>query len=396
MLAKLHSLSQQVRWLSGTLITIILFLEAGNVVAFENPVAKKTSGESYPHILQKETFTINTRNIKVLNAIGKYLWIGTSNGLLRYDTSGKEAVEVYDNTNKLLSNGIFAIAIDKNGFPWVGTYGGGLSHFNGKIWKNFNTPDGLNDAFIYDIKIEKKSIWLATWSGVNFSKLEDRNKNSWKNLTVDNSNGGLIDNWVYAVEIEKSGRIWFGTESGISTLYKGTWKKFNHSNGLGASYEKVKRENEAIMSLFQGQHHASQASPSLPNIQSTDYKPNYIISMHLDKKNRLWVGTWGGGLSLIDTKNFTFRNFTTQDGLPGNFIFAIEEDRTDGLWIGTNNGLSLFDGKTFQNFSRINGLESKFIFSLEATKDHSLWIGGNKTLTRIIIDPSTGFPLNLQ
>ena len=118
--------------------------------------------------------------------------------------------------------------------------------------------------------------------------------------------------------------------------------------------------------------------------------------MHLDKKNRLWVGTWGGGLSLIDTKNFTFRNFTTQDGLPGNFIFALEEDRTDGLWIGTNNGLSLFNGKTFQNFSRINGLESKFIFSLEAAKDHSLWIGGNKILTRIIIDPSSGFPLNLQ
>jgi len=396
MLAKLHSLSQQVRWLTRTLMTIFLFLEAGNVVAFENSIAKITSGESYPHILQKETFTINTRNIKVLNANDKYLWIGTSNGLLRYDTNGNEEVKVYDNTNKLLSNGIFAIAIDKNGFPWVGTYGGGLSHFNGKTWKNFNTPDGLNDAFIYDIKIEKKSIWLATWSGVNFSKWNDSNKNSWKNLTVDNSNGGLIDNWVYAVEIEKSGRIWFGTESGISTLYKETWKKFNHANGLGAPYEIVKRENEAIMSLFQGQHHVSQASPSIPNIQPTDYKPNYIVSMHLDKKNRLWVGTWGGGLSLIDTKNFTFRNFTTQDGLPGNFIFALEEDRKDGLWIGTNNGLSLFDGKTFQNFSRINGLESKFIFSLEATKDHSLWIGGNKTLTRIIIDPSSGFPLNLQ
>ena len=396
MLAKLHSLSQQVRWLTRTLMTIFLFLEAGNVVAFENSIAKITSGESYPHILQKETFTINTRNIKVLNANDKYLWIGTSNGLLRYDTNGNEEVKVYDNTNKLLSNGIFAIAIDKNGFPWVGTYGGGLSHFNGKTWKNFNTPDGLNDAFIYDIKIEKKSIWLATWSGVNFSKWNDSNKNSWKNLTVDNSNGGLIDNWVYAVEIEKLGRIWFGTESGISTLYKRTWKKFNHANGLGAPYEIVKRENEAIMSLFQGQHHVSQASPSIPNIQPTDYKPNYIVSMHLDKKNRLWVGTWGGGLSLIDTKNFTFRNFTTQDGLPANFIFALEEDRKDGLWIGTNNGLSLFDGKTFQNFSRINGLESKFIFSLEATKDHSLWIGGNKTLTRIIIDPSSGFPLNLQ
>ena len=148
--------------------------------------------------------------------------------------------------------------------------------------------------------------------------------------------------------------------------------------------------------MFQGQHHTNQPSPAIPNIQTSDYKPNYIVSMHLDKKKRLWIGTWGGGLSLLDTKNFTFRNFTTQEGLPGNFILALEEDLAGELWIGTNNGLSKFDGKTFQNFSQVNGLESQFIFSLESTKDHSLWIGGHKTLTRIIIDPATGSPLNLQ
>ena len=394
MLTKLHCLSQQVRWVAC--ILTVLFLQYGNALAFEKRVAKKTTGEPYPHILKKETFTINTRNIKVLKENGKYLWIGTSNGLLRYDTQGQEEIEVYDNTNNLLSNGIFSIAIDKKNLPWVGTYGGGLSHFNGSNWENQNTPDGLNDAFIYDIQFEKENIWLATWSGVNFSKWDSNQKSSWKTLTVENSNGGLIDDWVYALDIEKSGRVWFGTESGVSTYYKGEWKSFNHTNGLGASYGKVKQNNKAIMPLFQGQHHATQASPAIPNIQTADYKPNYIVSMHLDKQNRLWIGTWGGGLSLLDTKSFTFRNFTTQEGLPGNFILALEEDHAGKLWIGTNNGLSLFDGKTFQNFSRINGLESKFIFSLESAKDHSLWIGGHKTLTRIIIDPTTGYPLNIQ
>ena len=75
MLAKLHSLSQQVRWFPMALMILFLFLEAGNVAAFENSVAINTSGEPYPHILQKETFTINTRNIKVLNATDQYLWI---------------------------------------------------------------------------------------------------------------------------------------------------------------------------------------------------------------------------------------------------------------------------------------------------------------------------------
>ena len=396
MLAKLHSFSQQLRWLFFIPISLFLNLLPGNIMAFENPIAVNTLGNPYPHILKKETFTINTRNIKVLKAKDNYLWIGTSNGLLRYDTSGKGNIKIFDNTNALLSNGIFSIAIDKNGFPWVGTYGGGLSQFDGETWKNFNTPNGLNDAFIYDIQIEKENIWLATWSGVNFSNLNSNPKNSWKSYTVENSKGGLIDNWVYAVEIDNSRRKWFGTESGISTYLDGEWRKFNHSHGLSAPYEKVKKANKDIMSMFQGEHHAAQASPSIPNIQSADYKPNYIVSMIIDKKNRLWIGTWGGGLSLLDTKTFTFRNFTTQDGLPGNFILALEEDHSRKLWIGTNNGLSQFDGKVFNNFSQINGLESKFIFSLEASRDHSLWIGGNKVLTRIIIDPSTGSPLKLQ
>ncbi len=148
------------------------------------------------------------------------------------------------------------------------------------------------------------------------------------------------------------------------------------------------------MPLFQGQHHS--ASPSIPNLQSSDYRPNYVISMLLDQKNRLWIGTWGGGLSLLDTDTLTFRNFTAKDGLPGNFILSLEADGSGGLWIGTNDGLSRFDGKTFQNFSAINGLKSKFIFSIEATSDHSLWMGSNRSLTRMILDPETGIPLNIN
>ena len=114
MLTKLHRLSQQVRWVAC--ILTVLFLQNEYAFAFESQIAKKTSGDPYPHILKKETFTINTRSIKALKENGKYLWIGTSNGLLRYDTQEQEEIEIYDNTNKLLSNGIFSIAIDKKAY----------------------------------------------------------------------------------------------------------------------------------------------------------------------------------------------------------------------------------------------------------------------------------------
>ena len=322
--------------------------------------------------------------------------MGTGLGVIRYDTHTSEDYEVYDNQNHLLSNGIFSIAFDSQNLPWIGTYGGGLSHLNGNQWSHYNTPQGLNDAFVYDIEFDKNILWLATWSGVNRVIGDPSDRKNWKSFTVENTRGGLIDNWVYAVEIESSEKIWFGTESGISLLQNGKWKKFNQKDGLGASYEIVKRENQGTMSLFQGKHHSAQASPSIPNLQSSDYRPNYVVSMLLDRKNRLWTGTWGGGLSLLDTQSMTFRNFTVKDGLPGNFILSLEEDKSGGLWIGTNNGLSRFNGKTFQNFSAINGLKSKFIFSVEAASDHSLWVGGSGSLTRLILDPVTGIPLNIN
>ena len=383
-----------------TTVIIFIFIVVANFIqidisnGFSLPVSKNTSGESFPHILKKQTFDLNTKNIKVLTSQGRQLWIGTNAGIIRYGTHTKKGYEVYDNHNYLLSNGIFAINLDSKNQPWVGTYGGGLSHFDGKQWHNFNTPQGLNDSFVYDIKFDKNTIWLATWSGINKITGNPESRKNWQSFTVENTDGGLIDNWVYTIEIAPSGKMWFGTESGISSYENGKWEAFNHSNGLGASYNKVKNDNRGIISLFQGQHHSG--SPSIPNIQSSDYRPNYVISMLLDKKNRLWIGTWGGGLSMLDTQTLTFRNFTVANGLPGNFILSLESAKSGGLWIGTNNGLSRFDGKIFHNFSTINGLKSKFILSIEAASNHSLWVGSNNSLTQIFLDPKTGNPLQFN
>ena len=375
-------------------VAVASFIHVDTTRAFSTSISKKTSAEPYPHILKTQTFDLNTRNIKVLTSQGKHLWMGTGQGIIRYDTHTNEDYKVYDNQNHLLSNGIFAISMDPENRPWIGTYGGGLSHFDGKQWHHYNTPQGLNDAFVYDIKFDKNSLWLATWSGVNRVTGDPGSRKNWQSFTFENTEGGLIDDWVYAIEIEPSGKTWFGTESGISAYHHGKWEAFNHSNGLGAPYDQVQQENRSIMSLFQGQHHS--ASPSIPNLQTSDYRPNYVVSMLLDKKNRLWIGTWGGGLSMLDTHTSIFRNFTMKDGLPGNFILALELDRSGRLWIGTNDGLSRFDGKTFQNFSAINGLKSKFIFSIEAAFDYSLWLGGNHSLTRMVLDPKTGTPLNIN
>ena len=112
--------------------------------------------------------------------------------------------------------------------------------------------------------------------------------------------------------------------------------------------------------------------------------------MLLDKANRLWIGTWGGGLSLFDPATRAFRNFTVQDGLPGNYILTLNEGPVGNLWIGSNKGLSRFDGAHFFNYSKINGLISDYIFSIEFDRDSFLWVGGHHGITQLKIDPSSG------
>ena len=364
-----------------------LFPAVGNT--FSKSLAKHSKGENSPHILKSDNFSLNARNVKVLKSQGDTLWMGTSMGVIKYDTSSTENYVVYDNRNGLLSNGIFSIVIGPNNRIWIGTYGGGLSLMEGEKWVNFNTPQGLNDAFVYDQEFTKDAMWIATWSGVSRVHGDPLIPHSWTSFTVENTDSGLIDNWVYAIEIGEGDNIWFGTEAGLS-LYDGKkWHKWNHKNGLGASYEIVKNDNRWATDTFKGSHHNNQAI-DLPNTESANYRPNYIVSMLLDQANRLWIGTWGGGLSMFDPKTQTFRNYTVKNGLSGNYILALNEGPDGSLWIGSNNGLSQFDGTIFRNYSKINGLISDFIFSIEFDSNNFLWIGGHQGMTKLRVDTESG------
>jgi len=357
--------------------------------SFDKPLAEYSKGKNSPHILKSDNFSLNARNVKVLKSQGDTLWMGTSMGVIKYDTTSIDNYTVYDNRNTLLSNGIFSISIGPNDKVWFGTYGGGLSILAAGEWVNINTPQGLNDAFVYDLKFTNTSMWVATWSGVNRVQGDPLTHDSWASFTAENTNGGLIDNWVYAIEIGENNNIWFGTEGGLSLFNGKQWKNWNHKNGLGASYEIVKYDNRLATDSFKGSHHSNQVI-NLPNTENVSYRPNYIVSMRLDQSNRLWIGTWGGGISMFDPETQVFRSYTVKHGLPGNYILAIHEGPDGNLWIGSNKGLSKFDGTTFLNYSQTNGLISDYVFSIEFDNDSFLWVGGHHGMTRLKIDVKSG------
>lgn len=331
-----------------------------------------------------DQFRVGNRNVKAMLADGPIMWIGTSGGVIRYNVPSDDFT-IFDNKSGLLSNGVFHLA--KHGDElWVGTYGGGLSVLDtrNQTWRNYNVPQGMADAFVYDsLKAKNGDVWIATWSGANRiigGRLDS--VEAWEVYTVENTKGGLPNDWVYGLAEGKDGIIWVATEGGVARYQDKQWTRWTHAEGLGAPYEKVKEQIDLRNDPGQAsRHHAQQKKEQgLENV-SVAYNPNYVISIAVDEKGGVWAGTWGGGLSYFD--GTTWKTYTVSDGLPSNHIFMLRKDSKGVLWIGTNRGLAKYDGKNFAVYGTQHGLLSNNVFSIAFPDGGATWVGSFGGVARI-------------
>ena len=149
-------------------------------------------------------FRVGNRNVKTMFAEEEIIWVGTSGGVLRYDIKSDQ-YQRFDTSTGLLANGVFYVGRIQGRLA-VGTYGGGLSLMkgDGNGWDTYNVPEGLADAFVYDVLEDPSGdIWIATWSGLNRVRGgELDNPAMWETYTVANTGGGLPNDWVYALDTD--------------------------------------------------------------------------------------------------------------------------------------------------------------------------------------------------
>ncbi len=104
---------------------------------------------------------------------------------------------------------------------------------------------------------------------------------------------------------------------------------------------------------------------------------NSIRSIFKDSRGQLWIGT-DAGACLFDGKDFKVYN--TSNGLAGDRVWAIAEDGEGTMWFGTfDGGLSKFDNRTFINFNRSNGLSDQKIRKLKYDHRHRILLIGCQT-----------------
>jgi len=168
---------------------------------------------SYSQYIEWQNFT-NGNTINCITVQGDTAWVGTTGGLAKVSISLNTAVFYDKVTDGLPVNDIRAIAIDRNGGRWIGTYGGGVASFKNGTWTIYSSLNSrLPEDKIISVAVDSNDI---VWIGTESSGLVKFNGTDWTIFTSANTN--LISNYIFSLAVDQSSSVWIGTDAGCLNL----------------------------------------------------------------------------------------------------------------------------------------------------------------------------------
>ncbi|MFN3076638.1 MAG: two-component regulator propeller domain-containing protein [Alphaproteobacteria bacterium] len=306
------------------------------------------------------------------------MWIGTSTGLLEVDQARRSVKNTFTRADGLANEYVFGIGVDPTGKAWFGTNAGGVSTYDtaGK-WKTYFPMHGLADYWVYCFAYDKAGgAWIGTWDGASYVAPGSDTFHTYRSE--------LINVWVYGLAVDAEGKVWFGTEGGVS-MYdaKATdgkaWKSWTSKDGLG-----IRNTAELPRSPNTGLGTRVRHDLTVESQGKESFNPDYVFSVLVDaRRGGVWFGTWGGGVSFFDGKG-TWKSYGVNDGLAGNIVYGIAQDKEGGLWFATNHGVSHFDGERFIKYGRADGLLGEEVFAVAVDPQGAVWFGTKGGVARVV------------
>ncbi len=271
-------------------------------------------------------------------------------GLIRTSAGQRYQFDIYTIEDGLAQSQPVSIHQGSSGYLWIGTFGGGLSRFDGRTFVNFTMADGLASSVVQDIAEDASGIlWLATNRGVS----------RYDGVHFTTVALGIDPQRIFAVMVDDGGRLW-----------------------AGAEHEGVVRYDGETVTAFAGTD-GENIGPVYDLLQTSD--------------GTVWVAS-GDGLCRVE--GGMLRCMTEEDGLPSSVVTTMTEDASGRLWVGTNDGLAVYDGQAITPFTR-SMPAGEVIRSLEVDRANRVWVGTRQGLFSITkdhvehYDKSSGLPPNI-
>ena len=300
-----------------------------------------------------------------------YLWLGTELGLYRFD--GLKNVQWHPPADQELpSNWIMSLLAARDGTLWIGTYKGLVSWKNGKL-VHYSQLAGL---YIFKILEDREG---AVWaSGVS--------PNSGKLCAIGSGNvqcsgdDGPLGRGAFGLYEDSKGNLWAGVKDGVWRWKPGPPKFYPVSgelNGIQSFSEDgdgtlLIGSNGAVNRFVEGKTQKYPLLGSVPQFQTR--------SMIRDRQGGMWIGTIDRGL--VHIHNGRVDTFTVSDGLSGQFVNTLFEDREGNIWVVTTNGLDRFHDSAVTTYHINQGLASDAVNSVLAASDGTVWLATHRGLNQ--------------
>ncbi len=322
------------------------------------------------------------------------LWIVNNNGLEVYDYKTDKFKSILKNKqseNSTYSTNIKAVIVDDDGFVWLRTVDGIIEYnpnkndfFEYKLYTDNNSGGAFE---IYNLSDDGENLW--TGSSVGLVKF---NKNSKTFTTYQISKEQDSENEIYTVFCKNKHKIWAGSKT---TLYvfdteKKTFVQVNSKVQFNQIQSVFVDESNTIRvgtltGLYYSDSHTGFSKLNLEDYIYDEVDIGNVSSIFKDSSEIIWIAT-DFGIFKIDTKKTNFELYRKDKNnyinFSSNTVYAIYHDvKTDAIWTGTRgSGVNVFyrkTGKVIQYNTKNSNLTSNIIYCIVKGTDGNLWIGTN-------------------
>ncbi len=267
-----------------------------------------------------QVFSVNSIRALCEDRQGK-LWLGTyGGGLLHFDplTQTFTAHKAEDTRSASLSNNfIISLYEDRSGVIWAGSYGSGVNKYDPALAKfttyqrNTHNPAPISNHFVYSFLEDRKgTLWVGTSNGLN--KLANRTTGEFvQYFPGTKADGSNPLNTIRAIHEDTKGILWLATGKGLV--------RFNPTDGRFTTFN------------------PPNTNPGIPDTNSFSHA---IVT---DNEGMLWLGTMGAGIYRFNPASGKFIAHYTheqnnENSLAHNYIFGLYKDSKGDIWIATNGG----------------------------------------------------------
>ncbi|MGL5316104.1 MAG: ligand-binding sensor domain-containing protein [Peptostreptococcaceae bacterium] len=389
---KIKTKNKFARKIIALIVIIVCFVNAESVHAYQNSI-------QFSNITIDDGLAQGTVEVLFQDSNG-YIWIGTNDGLNRYDGYNFKTYKYSeDGQTSIANNYILSIKEDKDKNIWVATING-LSKISSKddsITNYFDSEEegNLSNYNTADILITKDNqILVGTADGLN---LYNEDKDSFERIL--GNEGDITSQDIYSLDEDEFGNIWVGTYYGLNKINLKTNKveKFLNKENLNSISEntiyKVYCDEDGYVwvgTFNSGVNKINIRTNEITRYYNIENNPdslpgNYVRNMLRDSQGNVWICT-DNGLAKFNEEEDTFTNYYKDLGnrysLLNNAVYSIIQDKTGLIWVGTYEGISIFNPNNNiehykNNPNDDNSLSGNAVHGIYEDKNGLLWVGTN-------------------